>query len=217
MAKNALKTKRGRPVNEARREEIIATAGRMFGEKGFHATRMEHIAKELGISKLTLYSRFEDKHHLFSQVIAAKCQEYIPDDLFDNLERLSVEESLSHVATRLIMLLTSDAAIGMERMLMGIEPEERAKLTKLFYEAGPSRVKAKIGKHLEHLHKEKKLAVPDPAFSTHVFASLIKGSDIVMRTQMGIPPVVSDKQKKEYAQRVVKLFIAAHTYEHETM
>jgi AcrR family transcriptional regulator len=79
---------RGRPVNEARREEIIATAGRLFGELGLHATTMEHIAKELKISKITLYSRFADKDELFTAVIQAKCQQHIPDQFYQTLTSL---------------------------------------------------------------------------------------------------------------------------------
>lgn len=210
MVEKIVKPKRGRPVNDSRRKEIISVAGKMFGEKGFHMTRMEHIAREIGISKLTLYSRFKDKHDLFSAVISAKCQEYIPDYLFDDLEKLSVKDSLNYIAIGLMQLLTSEAAIGMERMLMGMEAEDRSTLTKLFYTKGPGFLKAKICGHLARINQEGKLHIPDPMFSTHVLTGMIKGSDIVMRTQMGIPPAASTKEKKAYCNRLVKLFMIAH-------
>ena len=43
------------------RERIIEQAARMFAEQGIKSIRMDDIAKELGVSKRTLYEMFEDK------------------------------------------------------------------------------------------------------------------------------------------------------------
>ena len=203
-------SRRGRPINEDRHHEIIEIAGQMFGEHGFHTTKMEHIAKALKISKLTLYSRFKDKEELFSAVIKAKCQEYIPDDMFVGLDKYGVKDSLFYIASSLMQLLTSDAAMGMERMLMGVDPKERPKLTKLFYQAGPWRVKTLIAEHLSKLHAEKKLRITDPVLSTNVFAAMIKGSDICMRAHMDITPKPTEKEKRDYCKKIVSFFVKAH-------
>ena len=202
--------KRGRPLNETRREEIIAVAGRLFGERGLHATKMEHIAKELGISKLTLYSRFEHKEALFSAVIAERSQEYIPDHLFETLNQYDAESSLNCLAKSLMRLMTGCGAMGMDRMLMGIDPKERPKLTALFYEAGPARVKRLIADHLHSLHKRGELMIPDPANAANVFVAMIKGSDICMRAHLEIHPVTADEQKDAYCRYISQLFVAAH-------
>jgi TetR/AcrR family transcriptional regulator, mexJK operon transcriptional repressor len=202
--------KRGRPVNEARREEIIAVASRLFGERGLHATKMEHIAQELGISKLTLYSRFDHKEALFSAVIAAKSEEYISDDLFDTLEGMSAEASLLCVATSLMNLLTSCGVLGMDRMLMGIDSSERPKLTAAFYEAGPARVKRLIAEHFHSLHMKAALTIPDATQAANVFVAMIKGSDICMRTHLGIPPVAAEEDKATYCHYITRLFMTAH-------
>ena len=46
------------------RERIIEQAARMFAEQGIKSIRMDDIAKELGVSKRTLYEMFEDKEEL---------------------------------------------------------------------------------------------------------------------------------------------------------
>jgi TetR/AcrR family transcriptional repressor of mexJK operon len=201
---------RGRPVNKARREEIITTAGRLFGEIGLHATTMEQIAKELKISKITLYSRFADKDELFTAVIQAKCQQHIPDQFFDHFDKHPMEESLYRVAYGLMELLTSDAAMDMERMLMAADAKVRTKLTALFYEAGPERLKRMTAEHLEKLHAEKKLNVPNPKFSANLFAAMIKGSDICMRAHMQIPPKTTKKEMQTYCRDAVTMFVYAH-------
>ena len=46
------------------RERIIEHAAKMFAEQGIKSIRMDDIAKELGVSKRTLYEMFEDKEEL---------------------------------------------------------------------------------------------------------------------------------------------------------
>lgn len=206
----SLKRGRGRPVNEARREEIIATASRLFGELGLKATTMEHIAKALGMSKLTLYSRFSDKDELFVAVIKNKCQQHIPENFFAQFEHLPTEESLFSIAFALIQLLTSEEELNMERMLMGVDSKNRSQLTLLFYDAGPTQVKNMIANHLTILDAKKELYVPDTRLSANIFAAMIKGSDIVFRATMEIEPSATNEQKVSYCRAVVKSFMASH-------
>ncbi len=203
------KIKRGRPVNEAMHAEIIAVAARLFMQLGLQATTMELIAKELGVSKLSLYSRFENKDALFSAVIEAKCKEYIPKHYFDDFHDYPMEEALYRVALGLLRLLISDDAINMERMLIE-QSSHKHNLAKLFYDAGPARIKNIIAENLQQLNKEKKLLIIDPVFSAHIFCSLLKGSDIYLRTSMNIPSKPTIAEMDDYCRMVVKMFIKAH-------
>lgn len=203
------KAKRGRPVNEALREQIIKAAGDLFLKEGFQAASMDKVAKDLGISKLTLYSRFKNKDELFVAVIRTKCGEYIHDRFFEEFHDHALEESLYSIGCGLLHLLTSQEAAGMERLLMA-EAKRKKNLTQLFYEAGPLRIKRLIAEHLQQLHESGELYVPDPLFSAHIFASLFKGSDICMRTAMNISPRPTKDEISAYCRKAVRLFIQAH-------
>jgi AcrR family transcriptional regulator len=48
---------------------ILKETGIMFSKYGIRSITMEHIASELGISKRTLYEKFEDKDDLILQAI----------------------------------------------------------------------------------------------------------------------------------------------------
>jgi AcrR family transcriptional regulator len=52
------------PVPE-RRAVIIEAAGRMFGERGYDATRLDEIATAAGVTKPILYRHFGSKHGLY--------------------------------------------------------------------------------------------------------------------------------------------------------
>jgi AcrR family transcriptional regulator len=52
----------------AKRQQIIAAAIGVFAQRGFHATKMEHIAAAAGIGKGTIYEYFSTKDELFLAV-----------------------------------------------------------------------------------------------------------------------------------------------------
>lgn len=54
---------------EARREEILDAAERVFSERGFHETGIADIAAELGIGHGTFYRYFENKQDIATQVL----------------------------------------------------------------------------------------------------------------------------------------------------
>ncbi len=55
----------GGAAYQARREEIIAAAGRVFREKGYRATSFKDIAEAIGKDRASLYYYFESKQDLF--------------------------------------------------------------------------------------------------------------------------------------------------------
>jgi len=58
-----------------RESEVYAVAARLFARKGFHATRMQDIADELGMQKGSLYYYFNSKDELLSELVTGSVQE----------------------------------------------------------------------------------------------------------------------------------------------
>ena len=54
---------------EKNRERILATAERLFYEKGFSATPLRELIKESGLSTTVFYSFFSNKRHLLVELI----------------------------------------------------------------------------------------------------------------------------------------------------
>ncbi|MCC6595535.1 MAG: helix-turn-helix transcriptional regulator, partial [Rhodanobacteraceae bacterium] len=73
----------GRPKDLEKRAAILAAAKRLFLDHGFEGTSMDSIAAEAGVSKLTVYSHFRDKETLFTAAIRERCEEQMPEALFD--------------------------------------------------------------------------------------------------------------------------------------
>lgn len=66
MSKNK---KRTRMTKENRKIQIIDTAMDLFMDRGYHGTTTANIAKEAGISEVTLFRYFPSKKKLFREVV----------------------------------------------------------------------------------------------------------------------------------------------------
>jgi AcrR family transcriptional regulator len=58
-------TVRKRLSSEERRATIVEAAGRLFGERGYDATRLDDIAAAAGVTKPILYRHFDTKRALY--------------------------------------------------------------------------------------------------------------------------------------------------------
>ncbi len=53
-----------------RREDVVAAAGRLFAEHGYHGTSMRDLGKELGLLGSSLYAHVDSKQDLLVDVVA---------------------------------------------------------------------------------------------------------------------------------------------------
>ncbi|GGM33628.1 putative HTH-type transcriptional regulator YcnC [Paraliobacillus quinghaiensis] len=75
---------------EDRQIEIMQVAMRFFSKKGFHATSMQEIAADSGISKGSLYKCFESKEELLIQVF-----KFNHDNMVEKAKRINADSSLA--------------------------------------------------------------------------------------------------------------------------
>jgi AcrR family transcriptional regulator len=64
-----------RPSKIERRRSILAAARRVFGQRGYAATRMADVASAAGVGKGTLYEYFRSKEDLFSMLVLSVIRE----------------------------------------------------------------------------------------------------------------------------------------------
>jgi TetR/AcrR family transcriptional regulator, cholesterol catabolism regulator len=53
------------------RADVVAAAGRLFAEKGYHGTSMRELGREVGLLGSSLYAHFDSKQALLVEVVAA--------------------------------------------------------------------------------------------------------------------------------------------------
>lgn len=62
---------------DARRQEIIRVATRIFAENGYQTTTMEQVAKEVGFTKPIIYQHFASKDALYTEIVATTAEKLI--------------------------------------------------------------------------------------------------------------------------------------------
>ncbi|NTA94789.1 helix-turn-helix transcriptional regulator [Agrobacterium tumefaciens] len=207
MTENS-QSRRGRPANEALGQTIIDTAGELFAELGFQATTLDKVAQRAKISKLSIYRHFENKEALFGAAFAARCQQLIPQVLFEGVDG-SAEGQLMAVGSSLLRTLLRPDVRNIEAMVMADTPNQKS-LSKLHYEAGPAHMIAQIEALLRQLHAKALLNVPDPVQSARLFAALFKGSDLLIIARFDEARADDDNEIESYCRSAVAMFIAAH-------
>ncbi|UVM45614.1 TetR/AcrR family transcriptional regulator [Pseudomonas brassicacearum] len=207
MSENS-QSRRGRPANEGLGQTIADAACELFVELGFQATTMDKVAQRAKISKLSIYRHFENKEALFSAAIAAHCQQFAPQALFEGVGG-SAEDQLMAVGSTLLRTLLSPDVRSVEAMIMADKTNQKS-LSKRQYEAGPAYVIAQIEALLRQLHAKAVLNVPDPLQSARLFAALFKGSDLLIIARFDEARAEDDNEIESYCRSAVAMFIAAH-------
>lgn len=63
---------------EERPQQILEAAFRVFGSRGLHQATLEDVARQAGISKGTIYLYFPSKAALFSAMLKARVNDFMP-------------------------------------------------------------------------------------------------------------------------------------------
>lgn len=199
----------GRPKDQAKRKAILNAAKNLFLSKGYDGSSMDAIAAEAGVSKLTVYSHFNDKETLFAAAVKSKCEEQLPQPFFEPATDSSIESVLLNIGRGFYSLVNSRESIELHRVMVA-QANVNSKLSQLFLDAGPQRVMREMERLLTQANLKQQLQVADPARASQHFFSLIKGNNN-FRLLIGCSPELNDPEAIEaHIQDVVALFLRAY-------
>ena len=198
--------KPGRPVDPAKREAIIEAASARFFDEGFAASSIEQIAADAGVSKVTIYSHFGDKHGLFAASVEAECEKMRAHFSIDQMPSGSIRDRLTAIGEAIYAFLSRPEMIQFERRIAA-ETEREPALGKAFLEAGPWRMKQAFSAFLAHASSTGELTVTDPMLAAEQFVSMCKGmGDLEHR--FGEKPDDADQKRRIVG--AVDVFLAAY-------
>jgi len=188
---------RDQAVKDAKSTLILDAARKIFGEKGFHETRLEDIAAESGFSKASLYNYYADKEEIFLSLAARDFENLLNtlvsiinscDPFFTNLERL-IATSMKYFGEHFAFFVSTTnfhvlQKLNPERLLKHHE-EISGKFCSHYFE-----ILALHTKLVEEAQKRGELttALPAAAIASYI-SSLVRGTLIEwkLRGEMGDP------------------------------
>ena len=198
----------GRPKDLVKRQAILDAAKSLFLTQGYASTSMDAVAAEAGVSKLTVYSHFNDKETLFSAAVMAKCEEQLPPLFFELPDGFAVENVLLNIARGFLQLINSDESVNLHRLMMALGSQD-PKLSQVFFEAGPQRMLSEMGQLLQRIHDTGVLNIDKPHNAAGHFFCLIKGA-ANFRVLLGCGEPPTAEAAESHVQEVVGLFMRAY-------
>jgi TetR/AcrR family transcriptional repressor of mexJK operon len=200
--------KPGRPKDPAKGSAVLMAAARSFLKHGLEGTSMDAIAREAGVSKLTVYSHYRNKEALFKEVIRCKCSEFAPPESFAGLAADGPRKALTRVATAFARLMLAPEVVAMHRVVIG-EAANNPKIAQLMYEAGAIPAMAAFADLLRTFTSAGLMEVRDPRRAADYFFSVLKG-DLHFRALLNIANPPSEAELKRHVDDFVDMFLRAY-------
>lgn len=198
----------GRPKDLEKRAAILEAAKRLFTTQGFEGTSMDAIAAAAGVSKLTVYSHYQDKERLFTAAVECVCQEQMPPELFLADLKGPIHKQLMTIAKAFFALVTSEEAISVHRTIVA-NAQQSPKLGQLFWEAGPKRTQEAFEAFLREEAAAGKLDIDDPPRAAMQFFCLLKG-ELHARREFGCCEPFTQREIDDHLNATVDFFLRAY-------
>lgn len=197
----------GRPKDPEKRAAILEAAQRLFPDRGYDGVSMDAIAQAAGVSKLTVYSHFDDKESLFAAAVTTCCEDLLPHGVFEPSAGQPVREALTAIAQGFTGLIMDPRAIKLHQVMVG-QAGQSPRLAEVFFAAGPRRTLDEMESFLRQAHAAGTLDVPNPAHAAAHFFCLLKGIRH-MRVLVGLADLPTPAEREEHIAEVVDVFARA--------
>ena len=168
----------GRPTREQaelRHEELLDRALELFLEKGFELVTMEAIAAAVGMTKRTVYARYEDKAALFRAVVQRAIERWIvPIERLREVETDDLEATLVAVAKIRLQNAISPVGVRLDRIVTA-ESFRFPEIFSLAYEEGSRPTIVYIADLLRRHVAAGGIALQEPEIAAGAFLSMVVG------------------------------------------
>ena len=195
----------GRPKDLEKRAKILQAAKSIFLKMGYHATNMNQIAKEAGVTKLTVYNHFQDKANLFMCAIEESCEESIRAKQFELTAESDFGQALYLMCHRALSIIYLPEALKLDCLLFELAAEQ-SPLTQQFFDASHTRMCHVWCDFFEQAIAFKFIQADAPLKQTELIISLMLG----IRHQqvlLGLAPVPTANEIDQIIQHAIEIFL----------
>ena len=199
----------GRPKDQAKRQAILAAAVQLFTSTPYDMVTMEAVAAQAGVSKMTVYSHFEDKETLFEMIVTSVSDRMVAAFGASDRDDASLRERLVCIGIGFMSIILGPDVIGLSQMLpMALRSSQV--LTERFHNAGPGRVKPLLIDMIASAAESGQLEVDDPLLAAQDLFSLWEGG-LKPDHGCGGGGVVTPEAIDRHVRRGTDVFLRAYT------
>jgi TetR/AcrR family transcriptional repressor of mexJK operon len=195
-----------------KRQAILEAARDLFLQQGYAGVSMDEVAALAGVSKVTIYKHFSDKHTLFIAVVTDAI-----DDAKAGSQSLvaqlgtstDIEMDLRDFARRHVALVTQPHLLQMRRMIIAEAPRF-PELARAWHRIGPERGHATLAGQIDKLVARGYLQVADSLLAAQLLNYLILSVPLNEAMFTGRDKPYSRRYLNRYADEAVRVFLAAY-------
>ncbi|RZG88070.1 TetR/AcrR family transcriptional regulator [Acinetobacter venetianus] len=195
----------GRPKDLEKRAKILQAAKSIFLKMGYHATNMNQIAKDAGVTKLTVYNHFQDKANLFICAIEESCEESICAKEIVLTAESNFEQALYVMCHRALSIIYLPEALKLDRVLFELAAEQ-SPLTQQFFDASHTRMSNVWCDFFQQAVNFGFIQKDDPLKQSEMIVSLMLGLRHY-RVLLGLDTVPTAIEIDQMIQQAVELFL----------
>jgi AcrR family transcriptional regulator len=187
------------------RQRILEVATELFLAEGYGSTSIEAVAARAGISKRTLYHRFDDKSALFAAVVHDIIAQIRPPAGVPLIEGATLHEVLRRLAAMILRAALSPQALALHRLMMA-ESARFPDLVRAVHGDGSTReASALIGGLLARDLRDSPLTAENRAFAAEQFIFMVVS--LPQRRAMGYGTPMTAAELDAWADKSVALFL----------
>jgi AcrR family transcriptional regulator len=187
------------------RETILDVATALFLAQGYGATSIESVAARAGVSKRTLYDRFQDKAALFAAVVHRIIDHIRPPPDVPLLAGGSLPEILKRLARLILKATLSPQAIALHRLVTGESSRFPELALAVEDSGGQAEATALIADLLSRELPKIKLNPQDELFAAQQFLYMVVTMPQRRAIGFGIP--MTQRELDSWADKSVALFL----------
>lgn len=163
-------------VDEAptKREQIVEAACRLFLENGYELTSMDAVAAEANVSKRTVYSHFQSKELLFTDIMEDMCHLF-GEGAIDTIDFKAAPEDFLRAAARFLLAKVMDTNLQALMRAIISQVTTFPAMGEKFWSTGPGSFQVVVADYLRAQDAAGVLNVPDPALSASMFQGMVAG------------------------------------------
>jgi TetR/AcrR family transcriptional repressor of mexJK operon len=201
-------TRAGRPKDSAKHAAIIEAAQDLFARQPFDLVTMEAVATQAGVSKMTVYSHFNDKETLFETIVSAMTDQMIGAVPGPGRLDACLRTRLEAIGRSFLGVILGSGVCEMCHTLPGTLRGNRP-LAWRFYNAGPARVRAALAAIIAEAAATGELIVDDAERAADDLVSLWEGGRPAL-TAFGLAEPASPEEIDQRAVRGTDVFLRAY-------
>ena len=195
----------GRPKDLEKRAKILQAAKSIFLKMGYHATNMNQIAKEAGVTKLTVYNHFQDKGNLFICAIEESCEESIRTKQFELTADSDFKQALQLMCQRALSIIYLPEALKLDCLLFELAAEQ-SPLTQQFFDASHTRMCHVWCGFFEQAITLNFIQADDPLKQTELIVALMLGTRH-HKVLLGLDSVPTTVEIEQMIEQAIELFL----------